>query len=69
MKINYGVNRRRESGGTPKYEHKNGKLNLPQYTDSDWEKDEVQQKIREIIRGKHPGWLITGYGLSEPAKS
>lgn len=69
MKINYGVNKREPRGKSHrkrKFIHKNGKLDLPQYNDDDWEYEKVHRSIREIILAENPGWSITGYALSSP---
>ncbi len=66
MKINYGVNRRRPPahGRRRCLQHRNGKIDLPQYTEDDWDSEDVQQKIRRIIRDENPGWDITGYAIA-----
>ena len=59
MKITYSVYRHIKG----KTESQNGTLNLPEYTPSDWPKVSVRTKIRDIIKKKHPRWIIAGYGI------
>ena len=70
MKINYGVNKPvAQKGKRKRLQHKNGKLDFPQYTDADWESADVHQQIRRVIRSDNPGWEITGYGLVKEEES
>ena len=63
LRINYGINRRRP--GSPRktdIEHKNGKMTIT----GRWDSDETHRQIRSMICENNPGWLITGYCLSDP---
>jgi len=61
MKINYSVSRKNAS--------QNGSLDLPQYTNADWGKERVHNKIRRLIKSKHPRWTLVGYAVAhKPAK-
>ncbi len=58
MKINYGINRKNEKGKT---EHDNGHIKL----NVGWGNDKDHAEIRDAIRKKHPGWMITGYAIGK----
>jgi hypothetical protein len=55
LRINYGLNRKHKR----KFEHLYGKIRCV----GSWECDETHNKIRTLIRRRHPGWNITGYAL------
>ena len=58
FKIRYGINKKREFG--PGIEHKQGTMEIG-LNQENWENDRLQLAIRDHIRGRHPGWSITGY--------
>jgi len=64
MKVNYGINRKNPEKG-PRIIHQNGKIELPDVPDSEWDREgsEVHGQIRATIQSKHPGWMITGYAI------
>jgi hypothetical protein len=59
LRINYGINR---TLPRRRIEHKCGKLTIV----GTWGDDETHKAIREKIRELNPGWMITGYCLSDP---
>lgn len=61
MIINYGINRRRPGSKRKRdIECKNETLEIDGI---DFDDNEVHKRIRAEIRGKHPGWSLTGYAL------
>lgn len=57
-RINYRVHR----GTGPSRQTQGGKLVLK----GDWEDRVFHEKIDAAIRGKNPGWLVTGYATTTP---
>ena len=59
LRVNYGINR---ALPRRRIEHKCGKLTIS----GTWGDDETHKAIRDEIRRLNPGWMITGYCLSDP---
>ncbi len=69
MEVNYGVNKPLfKNGRKAGHMSKNGKLHLPQYSDADFDNEDVCREIRQIIIDKNPGWSIIGYALVRDKK-
>ena len=68
LRVNYGINHRLQGRH---FSHRSGKMRIK----GDWADDATHEKIKAIIRRRHPGWNITGWclantpnGRSEPQR-
>ncbi len=60
IRVNYGINQR---GRGNYFSHENGKMRI----NGAWADDATHEKIKRIIRSRHPGWNITGWALAKKA--
>ena len=58
LNVNYGINVRIKGSY---FSHRNGTMRIK----GDWSDGATHEKIKTIIRRRHPGWNITGWSLSE----
>lgn len=61
LRINYGINRRVPVRDSSYIAHANGKMAIV----GQWEDDSTHDKIRSIIKRRHPGWAITGWAKAK----
>lgn len=54
LRVNYGIHHKLQG------RHRNGTMRIK----GDWADDATHDKIKAIIRRRHPGWNITGWCLA-----
>lgn len=65
MKINYGIWKYETIKSRKKTISQNGNMEV----EGNWDDKDFHKKVMDVIREKHPGWMVHGYCPTPEKKS